>query len=78
MFKRKLSIKRAFIYLSKLKMKVMKIETVERIEMLVNYSDVIKLKIAIENIADAMLNDGFEYNDVKEYIQTYLNEILGE
>jgi AmiR/NasT family two-component response regulator len=78
MFKRKLSIKRAFIYLSKLKMKVMKIETVERIEMLVNYSDVIKLKIAIENIADAMLNDGFEYSDVKEYIQTYLNEILGE
>ena len=78
MFKRKLSIKRAFIYLSKLKMKVMRIETVERIEMLVNYSDVIKLKIAIENIADAMLNDGFEYNDVKEYIQTYLNEILGE
>jgi AmiR/NasT family two-component response regulator len=59
-------------------MKVMKIETVERIEMLVNYSDVIKLKIAIENIADAMLNDGFEYSDVKEYIQTYLNEILGE
>ena len=56
----------------------MRIETVERIEMLVNYSDVIKLKIAIENIADAMLNDGFEYSDVKEYIQTYLNEILGE
>jgi hypothetical protein len=56
----------------------MKIETLERIEMIINFTDIIALRTAIENVADAMLYNGFEESDVKEYIQVYLNDFLGE
>ena len=56
----------------------MKIETLERAEMIISFTDVLALREAIENIADSMLNDGFEENDVREYIQVYLDDILGE
>ena len=56
----------------------MRAETLERAEMTINFTDAFALREAIENIADVMLNDGFEENDVREYIQVYLDDILGE
>jgi len=56
----------------------MKAETLEKIEMTINFTDILALREAIENIADAMLYNGFEESDVKEYIQVYLNDFLGE
>ena len=55
----------------------MRAETLERAEMVINFTDAFALREAIENIADVMLNDGFEENDVREYIQIYLDDILG-
>ena len=56
----------------------MKIEKFERIESILSFPSVSNLTEAIDNIADQMLADGFEYSDVKEYISVYMNEILGK
>ena len=52
----------------------MRREVIERIEGLVEPSDITKLKTAIYNIANVMVDDGFEYDDIKEYIQIHLDE----
>jgi 3-keto-L-gulonate-6-phosphate decarboxylase len=52
----------------------MKVEVIERIEGLVEPSDITKLKTAIYNIANVMVDGGFEYDDIKEYIQIHLDE----
>lgn len=56
----------------------MNYEKRERIENMLKFESAVKLTEAINEIADQMLDDGFEYNDVKEYIQVYMNGILGE
>jgi hypothetical protein len=53
-------------------------KTLDRIESILTTLDIIKLKEVINSIADNMLDDGFEYSDVKEYIKTHLTEILGK
>jgi hypothetical protein len=50
----------------------------DRIESILPTLDIIRLKEVINSIADNMLDDGFEYSDVKEYIKTHLTEILGK
>jgi len=56
----------------------MKFETRERIESLLDYShSITNLKENINDIANDLLDDGFTYQDVKEYITDQLNEILG-
>jgi len=55
----------------------MKIETRDRIESLLAINSVIDLRENINNIADVLLDDGFTYRDVKEFITTHLDEILG-
>jgi hypothetical protein len=50
----------------------------ERIENMLNFVSFVKLKEAINGIADQMIEDGFEYSDVKEYIIDQLDEILGK
>ena len=55
----------------------MKIETRDQIESLLAINSVIDLRENINNIADVLLDDGFTYKDVKEFITTHLDEILG-
>jgi hypothetical protein len=50
----------------------------DRIESILPTLDIIRLKEVINSIADNMLDDGFEYSDVKEYIKIHLTEILGK
>jgi hypothetical protein len=57
---------------------MMEEKTLDRIESILPALDIIRLKEVINSIADNMLNDGFEYSDVKEYIKTHLTEILGK
>ncbi len=56
----------------------MDFEKRERIENMLSFVSFVTLKEAINDIADQMLEDGFEYSDVKEYITEQLDEILGE
>jgi hypothetical protein len=56
----------------------MNFEKRERIESLLSFNKIPKLTVIINDIADQMLEDGFEYSDVKEFINEYLDEILGE
>ena len=56
----------------------MNFEKRERIESVLSFYSVKKLTESIDEIADAMLKDGFEYSDVKEYIKENLEEILGK
>jgi hypothetical protein len=56
----------------------MNFEKRERIENLLTFESAVQLTTAINEIADQMLNDGFEYSDVKEYIKENLDEILGK
>jgi hypothetical protein len=55
----------------------MNYEKRERIENMLSFVSASKLTEAINDIADQMLDEGFEYDDVKEYIQIYTDEILG-
>ena len=56
----------------------MNFEKRERIESILSFYSVKKLTESIDEITEAMLNDGFEYSDVKEYIKENLEEILGK
>jgi BioD-like phosphotransacetylase family protein len=56
----------------------MNYEKLERIESLLSFNKTPKLTVIINDIADQMLEDGFEYSDVKEFLQVEINEILGE
>jgi len=55
----------------------MKIETRDRIESLLKFHSITDLRENINDIADVLLDDGFTYKDVKEFITTHLDEILG-
>jgi len=56
----------------------MEFEKRERIENLLTFESAVQLTTAINEIADQMLNEGFEYSDVKEYINEYVEGILGK
>ena len=56
----------------------MNYEKRERIYNLLDLTYYEALKEAINETADQMLADGFEYSDVKEFINEYLEEILGK
>ena len=49
-----------------------------RVEGIVTKLSIFELREAIQSITDQMLEDGFEYSDVKEFIKVQLDEILGE
>jgi hypothetical protein len=53
-------------------------ETLDRIESIIDFSDLLTLKESLDNIAGHMLDDGFEKMDVKKYIRFYLDSILEE
>jgi hypothetical protein len=55
----------------------MNFETRERIESLLDFHSITNLKENINDIANDLLDDGFTYKDVKEYITDQLDEILG-
>ncbi len=50
----------------------------DRIEGLVNLNDLIKFQESVNDIADRLLLEGFEYSDVKEYLIRELDSILGD
>ena len=52
-------------------------DTFERIEGLVRYADYHSFKVGVNRMADKLLKDGFEYADIKQYLQSQLNEMLG-
>jgi len=56
----------------------MNFEKRERIESILSFYSVKKLTESIDEITEVMLNDGFEYSDVKEYIKENIEEILGK
>jgi hypothetical protein len=56
----------------------MEFEKLIRAEGIVKKQNIFDLQEAIQSIVDDMEEDGFELNDVKEFIQTQLNEILGD
>ncbi len=66
------------MYISVNKKENMNFEKRERIESVLSFYSVKKLTESIDEITEAMLNDGFEYSDVKEYIKENLEEILGK
>jgi hypothetical protein len=66
------------LYISVNKKENMNFEKRERIESVLSFYSVKKLTESIDEITEAMLNDGFEYSDVKEYIKENLEEILGK
>jgi vacuolar-type H+-ATPase subunit E/Vma4 len=55
----------------------MRYEVRERIEGLLDLTYYEALREAIDEVANQMLEDGFEYSDVKEFIKVQLDEILG-
>jgi hypothetical protein len=57
---------------------VMKFESLMRAEGVVNKIHLLELQEAIESIAQDMIEDGFEYSDVKKFIKVQLDEILGD
>jgi hypothetical protein len=61
-----------------IKRKIMNFETLMRAESVVTKLNILELREAIQSITDQMLEDGFEYSDVKEFLQVEINEILGE
>jgi hypothetical protein len=50
----------------------------DRIEGLIKLDDLIKFQESVNDIADRLLLEGFEYSDVKEYLIRELNEMLGD
>ena len=56
----------------------MKFESLMRAEGVVNKIHLLELQEAIESIAQDMIEDGFEYSDVKKFIKVQLDEILGD
>jgi len=49
-----------------------------RVEGIVTKLSIFELREAIQSITDQMLEDGFEYSDVKEFLLVEINEMLGE
>jgi hypothetical protein len=49
-----------------------------RIEGLIKIDDLMKFQELVNDIADRLLLEGFEYSDVKEYLIRELNEMLGD
>lgn len=56
----------------------MKFEMLMRAESIVTKQNIFDLQESIQSITDQMLEDGFEYSDVKEFIKVQLEEILGK
>jgi hypothetical protein len=50
----------------------------DRIEGLINLNDLIKFQESVNDIADRLLLEGFEYSDVKEYLIGELDSMLGD
>jgi hypothetical protein len=50
----------------------------DRIEGLVNLNDLFKFQESVNDIADRLLLEGFEYEDVKEYLIRELDSLLGD
>jgi hypothetical protein len=50
----------------------------DRIEGLVNLNNLFKFQESINDITDDLLSDGFEYEDVKEYLIRELDSLLGD
>jgi uncharacterized protein YeeX (DUF496 family) len=50
----------------------------DRIEGLVNLNDLFKFQESVNDITDDLLSDGFEYEDVKEYLIRELDSLLGD
>jgi hypothetical protein len=56
----------------------MNLETIERIEGLINLKELMRFKESIQSITDGLEEEGFELQDVKKYLQMELNELLGD
>jgi hypothetical protein len=50
----------------------------DRIEGLVNLNNLFKFQESVNDITDDLLSDGFEYEDVKEYLIRELDSLLGD
>ena len=50
----------------------------KRIEGLIKLEDLIKFQESVNDIADRLLLEGFEYSDVKEYLIKELDSMLGD
>jgi len=53
-------------------------DTLERIDGLINLKDLERFKESIQSIVDTLEDDGFELSDVKAYLQRELDELLGD
>jgi hypothetical protein len=50
----------------------------DRIEGLIKLDDLIKFQESVNDITNILLEDGFEYSDVKEYLIKELDSMLGD
>jgi hypothetical protein len=50
----------------------------DRIEGLIKIDDLMKFQELVNDIADELVLDGFEYSDVKEYLIRELDSMLGD
>lgn len=53
-------------------------EAFERAENIIDFSDIISLREAIENITGSMLEDGFDVEDVKAFLEVEITNLLSD
>ena len=59
-------------------MKSLDIEVLERIEGLIFIEELANFRESLQVLTDDLLEEGFEYKEIKAYFQLVLNEILGD
>ena len=54
------------------------VKNLDRIEQVINHLDLLKFRESIQDIADALEEDGFELSDIQQFLHRELYEILGD
>ena len=54
------------------------VENLDRIEQVINHLDLLKFRESIQDITDALEEDGFELSDIQQFLHRELYKILGD
>ena len=54
------------------------VKNLDRIEQVINHLDLLKFRESIQDITDALEEDGFELSDIQQFLHRELYEILGD
>ena len=53
-------------------------KNLDRIEQVINHLDLLKFRESIQDLTDALEEDGFELSDIQQFLHRELYEILGD